>query len=204
MCTMLSACALLFSVAGGQSFTAKYIENQFSLTAWRTNLSMAATLLGTACLGTFFGGYVSKRFKMGAVSSLKFIVVMQILSVVATSLGLAFKCEQPNIHNSPGPRAIFEEAMSGCYDGCACDDDDYFPICDGDGRTFFSPCHAGCSGNIGNDYVNCTCIPGSKASAGMCDYSCFMFYPFIASVCASTLFGTLSIIPKLVVYIREL
>ena len=51
-------------------------------------------------------------------------------------------------------------------------------------------------------YTNCTCITGGTAVAGTCDYGCSMFYPFIISMCCSALFGTLSIIPKLIIYIR--
>ena len=40
MCVMVSNCALLFAVAGGHSFSAKYIENQFSFPTWKANMAM--------------------------------------------------------------------------------------------------------------------------------------------------------------------
>ncbi|PVD27050.1 hypothetical protein C0Q70_12200 [Pomacea canaliculata] len=203
MLVLASSCALLFSVAGSQSFTPKYIENQFSFPAWRVNMSLAGNMLGTACVGTFVGGYLTKRLKMGPLLGLKFITAMQILSVFFSGLLMIFKCDQPYLYNSPGPRAAVDESTIGCNKNCACDDNDYFPICGDDGRTYFSPCHAGCLVDTNKMYQNCTCIAGGTATAGMCDYSCPMFYPFMVAVAAGSLFGTLSIIPKLIIYIRS-
>ena len=58
--------------------------------------------LGTACLGTFIGGYLSKRFKMGPMLGLKFVTGLQTLAVIFTGLMLAFRCDQPYLYNSPG------------------------------------------------------------------------------------------------------
>ena len=59
-------------------------------------------MLGTACLGTFLGGYLSKRLKMGPMLGLKFVVLMQGLSVFFSGLTLIFSCQQPHLYNSPG------------------------------------------------------------------------------------------------------
>ena len=59
-------------------------------------------LLGTACLGTFGGGYLTKRFKMGPLTVLKFTVAMEALTSVFTGLKMVFKCDQPMLYNSPG------------------------------------------------------------------------------------------------------
>ncbi|KAL8573442.1 hypothetical protein ACOMHN_032457 [Nucella lapillus] len=203
MCAVLSSCSLLFSGAGSQSFTPKYIENQFGFPAWKANMAIAGVMLATACLGTFVGGYLSKRLKMGPLSGLKFATLMSAFIVLFSVLQLLFKCEQPYLYNSPGPRAVpGEKGLEGCVDSCACDDGDYFPVCGQDGRTFFSPCHAGCQDAVDGSYVNCTCVEEGKAVAGMCDYSCVMFYPFIACLCLGTFHGTLAIIPKLIIYVR--
>ncbi|GFS18161.1 solute carrier organic anion transporter family member [Elysia marginata] len=52
-------------------------------------------------------------------------------------------------------------------------------------------------------YHNCTCIGGhGQASGGMCPYGCGYLYAFFIGITIRGLFGTLSIIPKLVVIIR--
>ncbi|KAK7491035.1 hypothetical protein BaRGS_00017731, partial [Batillaria attramentaria] len=101
VCCALAVCAKVFAVAGDQAFGPKYIENQFSMPAWKANLSLW------------------------------------------------------------------------------------------------------CSGNIGNTYVNCTCIQATTASAGMCDYSCAMFYPFLVVSGLSFSFSTMNFAPMVVVFIRS-
>ncbi|XP_076454928.1 solute carrier organic anion transporter family member 2A1-like [Babylonia areolata] len=202
MCAVLSVCFDLLSGAGVYAFSPKYIENQFSFPAWKANMALAGMMLGAGSIGTFIGGYLTKRFKMGPTVSLTFATVIMAISLALTGLQIAFKCDQPWLYNSPGPLSSPETTMSDCMEGCGCDDTDYFPVCGGDGRTFFSPCHAGCKGSVRGSYVNCTCIPGGLAEAGTCDYSCDMFYPFIVNACVSTLLSTFAIIPKLIIYMR--
>ncbi|XP_076471762.1 solute carrier organic anion transporter family member 2A1-like [Babylonia areolata] len=202
MCTVLSSCAFVFCVAGGMSFTPKYIENQFSFPAWKANMALAGVTLGTSCLGTFLGGYVTRRRRAGPLASLHIIVAMLVVSGLLTGLLILCHCPQPLVHNSPGPRATGETSLQGCADSCVCDDGEFFPVCGDDGRTFFSPCHAGCNSTARGNYVNCTCIQDGTAEAGMCDYSCAMFYPFILVIAVKSLFSTFAIIPHMIVYLR--
>ncbi|XP_025102615.1 solute carrier organic anion transporter family member 2A1-like isoform X2 [Pomacea canaliculata] len=202
MTQVISSCFFTFAVAGTQRFAPKYIENQFSYPAWRANMSMAVVMLSSACVGTFIGGFLSRRFKMGPLASLKFASVFQMASCAGTGLQMAFTCQQPSLYNSPGPLATIDESQAGCFDGCTCDDMDYFPVCGADGRTYFSPCHAGCLEHLGGTYQNCTCIGGGTATAGVCDYSCPMFYPFMIGLACQALFGTFAIVPTLIVTIR--
>jgi hypothetical protein len=44
---------MLFSVAGAQAFTPKYIENQFSFPAWKANMSMGKASFLNAIALTF-------------------------------------------------------------------------------------------------------------------------------------------------------
>lgn len=62
----------------------------------------AVVMLTTACLGTFMGGVLSRRFKMGPLASLKFSALMQLLSSAGNVLQMAFTCQQPPLYNSPG------------------------------------------------------------------------------------------------------
>lgn len=52
-------------------------------------------------------------------------------------------------------------------------------------------------------YKNCTCLPGGGlAYPGTCNYWCPHIYPYVIFSALRALFGTLSIVPKLVVFIR--
>ncbi|CAG5123251.1 unnamed protein product, partial [Candidula unifasciata] len=93
--------------------------------------------LCTACAGSFLGGYFSRRLRMTAMTAIYFILVAISVCLLAQLLGFIFGCEQATVHNQPS-----EE--SSCNRGCNCRDNSYFPICGDDGRTYYSPCHAGC------------------------------------------------------------
>lgn len=193
VCITLAACCILFMVAGLSAYSPKYIENMFDLPTSTVNYIMAGNTLFTSCLGTFIGGYLSKRLKMTAWSALRFICVVQVLSVAASLAGLAFYCDQPEVVGGPG---------SSCDDNCACADNSYFPICGEDGRTYYSPCYAGCVTHANGTYTNCTCIPGGGAVSGTCDYSCDSIYLYVAALGLRSLIATTWIIPKMIIMIR--
>ncbi|XP_025102752.1 solute carrier organic anion transporter family member 2B1-like [Pomacea canaliculata] len=159
-CVVVASCIPMFASSGAASFGPKYMENLFSLPAWKANIATAGILLGTICLGTLVGGWLTKRLKMGPVEALKFVIGVEV-TALAMSIPLIFlHCPQPLIFNSPGPRAAFDEATVGCFETCACDDDDFLPVCGSDMRTYYSPCHAGCIISSGSKYSNCSCITG--------------------------------------------
>ncbi|XP_071101395.1 solute carrier organic anion transporter family member 2A1-like [Haliotis cracherodii] len=196
---MLLLCAtisLIFGVGGLHSFMPKYIENQFGLEAWKANLIMAGLGLSTATVGTFVGGWLTKRFKMGPMVALKVTAILYFGVVVFYGLGFVFGCEQPEILNTPG------SAANTCPAGCPCNDLEYFPVCGSDSRNYFSPCHAGCGYHEKGMYTNCTCIPGGEATAGSCEYNCPLAYPYFISIGMSFLLSTMAIMPKIISEIR--
>ncbi|BFZ20993.1 hypothetical protein BsWGS_24032 [Bradybaena similaris] len=91
---------------------------------------------------------------------------------------------------------------NSCNRGCGCRDNSYFPVCGGDGRTYYSPCHAGCPEVEFQVYQNCSCVPGGQAKRGTCDYGCSQLYGYLFMVGFRVLSMMLTLVPKLVVYIR--
>ncbi|XP_046583922.1 solute carrier organic anion transporter family member 2A1-like [Haliotis rubra] len=193
---LFSTMSLIFGVGGLHSFMPKYIENQFGLEAWKANLIMAGLALSTASVGTFIGGWLTKRFKMGPMTAIKFTCFLYFAVVVFYGLGFVFGCEQPEIVNTPG------SAATSCPSGCPCNDLKYFPVCGSDGRNYFSPCHAGCSFHEKGTYTNCTCIPGGEATSGSCEYDCPLAYPYFIAIGLSFLVSTMAIMPKIISEIR--
>ncbi|XP_059154803.1 solute carrier organic anion transporter family member 2A1-like [Physella acuta] len=196
VCMVISACFLLFAVSSGNSYTPKYLEAMFNLPAYKANYVMATKSLFASTLGTFIGGYLTKRIKMTTIRALKFIIVVTTISFFACVMAFFFQCQQPPLHNWPSTNTT-------CNTGCQCADNSYFAICGQDGKTYYSPCTAGCSKVFNGVYQNCTCIPGGQATSGYCDYGCDNIYGYAFFFTIRFLVATLSLVPKILVVIRS-
>ncbi|KAH3710168.1 hypothetical protein DPMN_069637 [Dreissena polymorpha] len=98
---------------------------------------------------------------------------------------------------------LYRQIQSHCVDGCTCDDEQYFPICGDDGRSYFSPCHAGCTGKSLTDFFNCTCIPSGHAESGLCDQGCNgKLYAYAVFTFVGKLFTAFKIVPTFIAQIR--
>lgn len=62
----------------------------------------AAKTLTASCVGTFIGGYLSKRWKLNAFTALIFTVTVVFASTICSVLAFFFYCDQPETHNVPG------------------------------------------------------------------------------------------------------
>ncbi|GFN86650.1 solute carrier organic anion transporter family member [Plakobranchus ocellatus] len=192
-----STCFDIFAVSGTSAYTPKFLEQMFDLPVHIANYILAGKVLCAACLGTFVGGYLSRRLKMTAKPALFFVLLVEGIGLLGGAAGFVFSCEQPDVHNWPGSPETF------CSGNCGCQDNTFFAACGSDGKTYYSPCTAGCLDVVDGVYQNCTCIPGAGlAYSGMCSYGCASLYAYVISLGIRSLFGTLSIIPKLVVFIR--
>ncbi|XP_046362539.2 solute carrier organic anion transporter family member 2A1-like [Haliotis rufescens] len=202
---VLASVCHLFSVGGAHAFMPKYMENQFGLPAWKANLLMAGLSMPMASLGTFVGGWLTKKFKMSPITGLKFVNVFTFVTVIIVSLGYVFGCPQPKILNQPGTTVSSTADQGDCHSStCHCNDNDYFPICGSDNNNYYSPCHAGCLAKNGPSYTNCTCIPnGGKASPGLCDFDCPFLYPYAVTLAVSAFLSTMLIMPKIIIKIRS-
>ncbi|KAK6960438.1 hypothetical protein BgiMline_035645 [Biomphalaria glabrata] len=194
-CTIISSCFVLFTVSAIGSYTPKYMERMFNLPAYKANYIMAGKSLCASCIGTFLGGYLTKRLKMTAKKALLFISGAVFLSFVCTLAAMFFQCEQPTVHNWPG-------STESCYDDCHCEENKFFAICGQDGKTYYSPCTAGCKNIVKEVYQNCTCIVGGTAVAGFCDYGCNQLYAYAIFSALGRVTGTLAIVPKIILIIR--
>ncbi|XP_059171960.1 solute carrier organic anion transporter family member 2A1-like [Physella acuta] len=132
---------------------------------------------------------------MTTIRALKFSIIVNSMSLLACVMAFFFQCPQPEIHNWPSTNTT-------CNTGCQCADNSYFAICGQDGKTYYSPCTAGCLNSISGVYQNCTCIPGGQATSGSCDYGCDHIYAYAFFFTLRSLVSTLSIVPKLLIVIR--
>lgn len=78
----------------------------------------------------------------------------------------------PPIHRYTGELAVSPTAA--CNSNCSCSvEDTFLPHCGTDGRTYYSPCYAGCVNGPGGSFVNCSCVAGGgSVKDGICDQKC--------------------------------
>ncbi|XP_052063966.1 solute carrier organic anion transporter family member 2A1-like [Mytilus californianus] len=201
LCLLTAFVLNVSSVCGPVVFKSKYIVAQFGLPLWKANLIISAVMVATLSLGSFFGGYITKKFKL---SPRMLIVVTLILHAGTTFFfgGAIFVgCDQPQII---GPNMSHSIVINMTED-CHCDPKDYFPVCGSDGRNFHSPCYAGCKevARNGRMYANCTVIPDGQTSAGLCPFECNALIPYLLLNVFGYICGSMNIIPMFMATIRS-
>lgn len=199
----LAAAADGILVAGFSTFMPKFIEFQFGLPAGTAALYVGLVVVPTGGGATLLSGYLVRRFDWKMRGILRFCTV---LSTLLCFFSLAFLME---CRNAPfaGVTLPYGQAESGkmtflgkkldsnCNAGCACAEQDYYPMCGRDNVLYFSPCYAGCANVIqdGGDklYANCSCVNYNltdkdvasgnvhQGKFGKCSYSCDWFKYFM-------------------------
>lgn len=175
---------------------------------------MAAIYIG-ACgtpaiaLGTFLGGYLTKKFKLNASGSIMLYIVCQ---MIALPLTLAFLLTCPNIDfcgvnvecGSPG--LTTSNYSYSCNMECSCSEYNYHPVCGSDNQQYYNPCFAGCLENLHSDeYSQCLCIDNGlgTASTEMCDSNCDRsIAPVIAVLFLYILFTFTAYVPNYIAVLR--
>ncbi|OWF41739.1 solute carrier organic anion transporter family member 2A1-like [Mizuhopecten yessoensis] len=207
MAQMVSTTLDMGGRAGYYAFLSKYIHTQFSIPLWQANITLAFANISSVALGSFFGGLISRRVKLTPCKTLGILVAFHAVNMILFAGGLLLGCDQPEII---GPNSKYSDKLPSvnystiCSSNCGCKEDDFFPICGSNGVNFHSPCYAGCESPLGKggNFVNCTCIPDGRASAGLCEADCGMLYPFAVLSFAAGFILALSISPSIIAKIR--
>ncbi|XP_031617011.1 solute carrier organic anion transporter family member 4A1 isoform X2 [Contarinia nasturtii] len=213
-------------IAGFAAFLPKQIENQFSVTAISAALVMGLITVPAGGGGTFFGGYLVKKFNLACSGIIKMCLIS---TAIATCFTVCFFISCPNMHfagitgpyrtqvetyetNTIRPPQHFAKQFhleSECNSMCKCSRSHYDPVCGVDGIMYYSPCHAGCFKELNMDnskvYLDCECISvpnktqdrGYDAINTMCNTKCNNLWYFV-SLCFFVMFFTfLSTMPAL-------
>ncbi|XP_063955020.1 solute carrier organic anion transporter family member 4A1-like [Lytechinus pictus] len=151
------------------AFLPKLLENQFMVTSSMATIITGIAVIPGSVLGTFLGGWVMKRWKLKVPGLIKLAIVGSTIETIAF-LGVFMHCPQARIAGvttaySNGSSLL--DLTSPCNQACSCSVDKFKPVCmEETGLSFFSPCHAGCSQDLGNGtFAGCVCSP--MASSGM-------------------------------------
>ncbi|XP_069105984.1 solute carrier organic anion transporter family member 3A1-like [Argopecten irradians] len=200
MLVVLANCLTLFMVGGFLAFMPKYMEAQFQIPAWFANIVMGIIGVFAAALGSFLGGCLVTKLKLTPIACAKLILGISAFAVIIPILGYFLGCDNPEIIGFNVQRP---DGDLNCTNGCQCDDTDYFPICGSDGKNYFSPCHAGCSNQQGQVFVECACLGvNGTATPGLCDTDCKMLAPFMCLAFFGGLVATMAGMPSIIFSIR--
>ncbi|VDI41456.1 Hypothetical predicted protein, partial [Mytilus galloprovincialis] len=153
-----------------------------------------AEKLVTATLGTFLGGYLTSRLKLSRQGCIKMCLVLAAICTSLNSLNFIFGCENPEIIGTD----------NSSPQSCQCEGVQFMAVCDGVGRTFHSPCHAGCTTMISNIYSNCSEAANGTVAIGICQSNCPYLIPYVAVAVLLTFVGTMGVIPVSLIILRSL
>lgn len=199
MCNLLAVLCVVFAFMSLGSFGPKYLEIQFRVPTWKANLILGIEKLATTVLGTFLGGVITRRLRLGLFGCVKMLLICRSVAFVCQSFNFLWGCDNP-------PVIGFNAESQQASLSCDCSTAPYLPVC-ADGRTYFSPCHAGCASESNGAYYNCTAHSADKTAGavipGICDDECMYLLPFIVLDAVSSLIGTMTISPSYVTMLRS-
>ncbi|CAH0381152.1 unnamed protein product [Bemisia tabaci] len=181
----------LLPIAGLYTFLPKYFESQFRLTAH--DAAMVSGIGGILVMG--IGIIISGVFILRVKPNARFVAGWIALAAAIYACGMVILmfvgCPMDDFAGlTEGDK--LPRFTPQCDTPCACDEGKFNPVCGMDGRTYYSPCFAGCHNSTVVDgkvveFKDCTCIKSSNnsmesftvASPGYCHSDCGNFKWYI-------------------------
>ncbi|XP_033100137.1 solute carrier organic anion transporter family member 5A1-like [Anneissia japonica] len=144
--------------------------------------SFKASLIPAAAIGTVFGAYMIRRFKLGLRGMSKFCFVIIVIGfTILAGTFLLGGCDSVELAGITYPYHYSGESLESneevddfdlldsCNSACDCSSSHFQPVCASSiGITYFSPCHAGCHGisfgsgenedNFASNFTMCNCV----------------------------------------------
>ncbi|KAL4217902.1 hypothetical protein ACF0H5_022641 [Mactra antiquata] len=200
-CNLASTIFVVFAFMSMGSFGPKYVETQFQIPTWKANVIAGLEKLVTTCIGTFLGGVITRRLRLGLSGCVKMILLSRLVSFSCQCFNFIWGCDTPDIIGFHTQRSVSD------IERCECNDSTFLPVCLQD-HTYYSPCHAGCTTQLDAVYSNCSgtfedfTVPG-RVNAGFCPNDCYFLIPFIAINAFGSLIGTMTLSPSYVTTLRS-
>nr|XP_033813650.1 solute carrier organic anion transporter family member 1B3-like [Geotrypetes seraphini] len=157
------------SVIGFITFSMKYMEQQYGLSASRANLLTGAAKMPAIAIGIFVGGLLMKKYKLGILGIIKFAFWTSFLGFLLSLAVVPLGCQNTSVaglttdYNGSHQIVLQENTLiSSCNINCKCSTKHWDPVCGNNGITYVSSCLAGCKSSTGYGrnvtFQNCSCI----------------------------------------------
>ena len=194
-----------FTISGLSAFLPKYFQSQYGFSSGFAVMLVGLIVIPAGGLGTFTGGYLTKRFKLTRSQVIKMYIFCQLFTIPA-ALGLLFYC--PNYEFDQVGQVLMEpKDFQNCQD-CKCNLD-FQPICSEDQNViYYNPCLAGCTikeiDQNATQFSNCQCLSGTKtAKNGRCEQNCTLLPGLLIAVFISIWFTFMAAMPSVVATLRS-
>ena len=164
----ISTIFYLFGFIGFGTFVPKYFEYHFRRSASSSGSSGGMSKALGSVAGILISGFVLAKIKFRPRVVSAWNVLIGVAGVIFFIAASFVACPKLEVSGGLG------SSMSSCQQSCECSESSYHPTCSYDGvTTFFSPCHAGCTGaalqSVTLDgrsverkvYTGCSCLPHS-------------------------------------------
>ncbi|KAL1123268.1 hypothetical protein AAG570_002354, partial [Ranatra chinensis] len=173
---IFSGVAYILGASGYITYLSKYLEVQFNKSSAEASLVIGPITLLSVVIGFLVSGVVISKFKPTPPYLLGWNVIVGFIFIFGELLFLLITCKDKGM---VGYSALDKRINlpNSCNLECGCENLKYSPVClEAYGMTFYSPCHAGCSGMTNEEgvmrfinqicmlqfYHNCTCVPNSN------------------------------------------
>ncbi|XP_046672748.1 solute carrier organic anion transporter family member 74D-like [Homalodisca vitripennis] len=162
MCNNAASIFFLMGFMPFWIFMPKYFEVVFRQSASRSSFITGVITLACGGVGILGSGFLISKIKPSARALAAWNIVIGLISVGSITtyafLGCSLSDNQAAMINSR------QMETTPCNQDCHCNFVKYSPVCSPDGRTFISPCHAGCNDyrtltNGSKVYSDCSCVP---------------------------------------------
>eukprot|EP00111_Clytia_hemisphaerica_P005496 TCONS_00015937-protein len=170
---------MLYTI-GMFTFLIKILILKFGVAPSKAGQSLGFIMMPSLIVGVMLGAVILRRAKIeiAAQTAAKICVIVSVITIGSSFAFLIPGCRNTNIAGIMEPYHNHTEVTgsiaSQCNSDCHCKKSLYLPICGSDGRTYHSPCHAGCTktivqmdkdGKIALVFGNCGCFPGNHTKS---------------------------------------
>ncbi|KAL3986408.1 sodium-independent organic anion transporter family protein [Acanthocheilonema viteae] len=204
----------VFAFKGFFIFLPKYLAVQFGLPQHKINLFLGLVSLPGLAIGLFIGGLIMRKFRLQGRKAAAYIFVCSLIAALFSLHNAMIGCKSVLSLISDKAKLTDQNFTTTCNSDCNCIGAPLYPVCNRQGQTFYSPCHAGCSldQSFSNPstvkiFQNCSCSNNTdnEVSRDFCDQTICerKFAWYFVNLAFSGIFGGMGIIPAVLIVLRS-